>query len=236
MAASLARFLLFSPPAGALHCGTFGHTKGKTMSVSGIGSTSSIAATLELLSTRASQADSTDGTGDTEAVATEVSGPARWMRELDSLASSDPEKFKSVTASIAAKLKEMASGASGDQAKLLGDMATHFEQASQTGSIDALKPKGGPPPGPPPGDAAGKVQKYADQQGSDTEATKQALLDALEAFIRSAIQDGGGTKGQTSSATAQTSATSGASGEAARRSLFASVDQLIEQQLGSANG
>ncbi|HUJ27507.1 MAG TPA: hypothetical protein VLW85_15890, partial [Myxococcales bacterium] len=65
----------------------------------------------------------------------QLSPLAQAFSELRQLQSSDPEKFKQVTAAIADKLKEAASQASGPQAQALSKMADQFAQASQTGQL-----------------------------------------------------------------------------------------------------
>ncbi len=85
------------------------------------------------------------------------------MKQLDGLQSSDPEKFKEVTAKIGDQLKELAKSQSGDSAQKLTELASKFTEASTSGSMSALKPSGPPPNGGPPPQRAAA---YAQQQSS----------------------------------------------------------------------
>lgn len=87
-----------------------------------------------------------------------TSGPAELFKKLEALATSDPEKFKEVTAQMAAKVEEAAEAATDpNEKKMLTELAAKLTDASQTGDVSGLKPPegGGPPPGPPPSDAVG---------------------------------------------------------------------------------
>ena len=119
----------------------------------------------------------------------QVSGPGKWMSELQSLANSDPDKFKQVTSEIAQKLRQDASSATGNQAAFLDKLADKFDQASQAGSMSALQPPAG---------ASGHhghhhhVHKYGAQQqsaGSDGSGTEQQV--DLAQIIQSSLQDAG---------------------------------------------
>ena len=124
----------------------------------------------------------------TAASTAQVSGPGKWMSELQSLASSDPDKFKQVTSEIAAKLRQDASSATGNQAASLDKLADKFDQASQSGSMSSLQPPGG---------VSGHhghhhVHKYGAQQqsaGSDGSGTEQQV--DLAQIIQSSLQDAG---------------------------------------------
>jgi hypothetical protein len=73
---------------------------------------------------------------------TSISQEGELFGELSSLAQSDPERFKKVSAEIAQKLKEEASQATGGRAQYLSKLSDKFGQASQTGDMSALKPDG----------------------------------------------------------------------------------------------
>lgn len=83
-----------------------------------------------------------------------ASGPAELFKQLEALASSDPAKFKQVTAQMAAAVQAAADAATDPQEKqLLTGLAAKFTQASSSGDASGLQPPegGSPPPGPPPG-------------------------------------------------------------------------------------
>ena len=90
----------------------------------------------------------------------EISGPGKLFAELKELASSDPEKFKTVAADVAAKIRaaigdttsadstdgtDSASSTSGagGAASRLADLAAKFEEAAQTGDVSVLAPPAG---------------------------------------------------------------------------------------------
>ena len=85
------------------------------------------------------------------------------MKKLDGLQSTDPEKFKQVTANIGNQLTELAKNQSGDAAQKLTELANKFTQASTSGSMSALKPSGPPPNGGP---HLQRAAAYAQQQSS----------------------------------------------------------------------
>lgn len=80
----------------------------------------------------------------------EFSKIGQMLSKLESLASSDPEKFKELTAEIAEKLKEAAQGATGREATFLSAMADKFATASREGTTDAIKPPARPENGARP--------------------------------------------------------------------------------------
>ncbi len=66
------------------------------------------------------------------------------MHALEDLEKSDPAKFKAVTAQISTDLAAQAAKSTDpQQSKMLTDMADKFSQASKTGDMSSLKPKGG---------------------------------------------------------------------------------------------
>ncbi|QEL14314.1 hypothetical protein [Limnoglobus roseus] len=107
--------------------------------------------------TSASAAQATTGTSATRSAgdAAQISGPGKLFSELQQLSVSDPDKFKAVTADIAAKLKEAAgtdasstaAAAAPGASSLLTDLAAKFQQASDTGDVSVLQPKAGGPGG-----------------------------------------------------------------------------------------
>lgn len=107
-----------------------------------------------------------------------VSKLGSYMKQLEELQSSDPTKFKEVTAEIAQKLKDAAQTATdnGDdgQAQALSDLADQFTTASENGSMPDLRPKDGAraqgpmgPPPPPPPDASSASSSTATDSDSD---------------------------------------------------------------------
>ena len=124
-----------------------------------------------------------------DASSSQVSGPGRWMSELQNLEKSDPDKFKQVTSEIAEKLRREASGATGTQATFLNKLADRFDQASQSGDMSSLQPPSG---------VSGHhghhhhVQKYAAQQqsaGTDANGAQQHV--DIAQIIESSLQDAG---------------------------------------------
>jgi hypothetical protein len=95
-----------------------------------------------------SKGTSTAASSGLGADATELSKPAELYAKLQQLQQSDPEKFKAVTADIAAKLKAAAADqGDGFGGKMLSDLAAKFEAVANGGDITQLKPPSGPPPG-----------------------------------------------------------------------------------------
>ncbi|MEA2697785.1 MAG: hypothetical protein QOI66_2056 [Myxococcales bacterium] len=76
-------------------------------------------------------------------VSVSISKPGQLFGQLSSLASSDPDKFKTVTADIAQKLKDAASSQDGRRADFLNQLADKFGAASQSGSAAGLAPTPG---------------------------------------------------------------------------------------------
>jgi hypothetical protein len=73
----------------------------------------------------------------------DISRPGQLFSQLSSLAQSNPDQFKSVTADIAQKLKDAASSASGSHADFLDKIADRFQAASQSGNVSDLAPPQG---------------------------------------------------------------------------------------------
>lgn len=67
-----------------------------------------------------------------------ISGFGQLINQLQSLATSDPTQFKRQTADIASQLSKVAGQTSGLEAQLFQNLATQFQQASQTGEVPKL--------------------------------------------------------------------------------------------------
>lgn len=89
------------------------------------------APTTSTASTTSTTATDTDG----------VSGIGKLLSNLQDLATSNPAKYKKETAQIAARLNDAASNATGDESSFFKDLASQFQQASDTGDASALAPK-----------------------------------------------------------------------------------------------
>ncbi|MBS2039836.1 hypothetical protein JST97_32930 [bacterium] len=63
------------------------------------------------------------------------------MSQLQKLQQQDPAKFKQFMAQEAAKLKEAASQASGQDASRLAKLADKFQQSATSGDLSAFQPK-----------------------------------------------------------------------------------------------
>jgi hypothetical protein len=117
--------------------------KGSLMTIDAMMSSASLTLQDVNPTTAVSSSQSTDGTACTHHAhgdRSHLSERSQFFSKLDSLATSDPEKFKSVTAEIADKLQAAAKNASGDEAQRLNDLANKFTTASQTGTTDAIRP------------------------------------------------------------------------------------------------
>lgn len=103
------------------------------------------------------------------------------MKQLKELETSDPTKFKKVTAQISSKLTELAKNQTGETAQMTSDLASKFASASESGSMDALKPSGPPPAGAPPR-GAGAYANHA----TSTDAMESARTQ-LDNILSSAL-------------------------------------------------
>lgn len=126
---------------------------------------------------------STDATGSTSAVAgvtVDISKPGQLFGQLSSLATSDPDKFKQVTADIAQKLKDAASSQDGKGADFLTQLANRFSAASQSGSAADL----GPPRAQGHHGGHGHHHRHAQSagNGSSSSAVGQQSGDASQIF------------------------------------------------------
>ena len=75
-----------------------------------------------------------------DAVSVSMSKRAQLFSSLDSLASSDPEKFKAVTSKIADQLRQAAANETGGGADAMNKLADRFSAASQSGQTADLAP------------------------------------------------------------------------------------------------
>lgn len=98
------------------------------------------------------------------------------MKQLKELETSDPTKFKKVAAQISGKLTELAKTQTGETAQMTTDLASKFASASQSGSMDALKPSGSPPAGTPPR-GAGAYANHA--TSTDAMESARSQLDSI---------------------------------------------------------
>jgi hypothetical protein len=139
------------------------------MSVNGIGSTSSLSATLEIMSSRLSQTSSVSSSDSINRDSTDLSGPAELFKKLEALSKSDPAKFKQATQEISEKLTEEADSATDPGAKeMLTDLAAKFKKASQTGDASVLKPPQGSPPAGGPSKSGGSSGTASGGSSGDT--------------------------------------------------------------------
>jgi hypothetical protein len=76
-------------------------------------------------------------------VSVDISKPGQLLSQLTSLAQSDPDKFKAVTADIAQKLGDAAASQTGRAGDFLKSLADRFSAASQSGDASGLAPQGG---------------------------------------------------------------------------------------------
>jgi hypothetical protein len=148
------------------------------MSITSVSSTSSSDASwwLEAIKNQSSQqtqdtwqAMSTQGPPDIK-----LSPMGQMMSKLESLSTSDPDKFKQVTEDISEKLKAAASQATGTDADMLNKMADRFAEASKTGDMSALKP-------PKPADVEqGQSQSTGQMQGHHHYGPSEAVRIAMD--------------------------------------------------------
>jgi len=138
------------------------------MSVKGIGSTSSLSATLEIMSARLSQTSTVDASQSAED-SSSLSGPVELFRKLEALSKSDPAKFKQATLEISEKLTEEADSSTDPGAKeMLTGLAAKFKEASQTGDASVLKPPQGSPPAGGPSRSGGSSGTASGGSSGDT--------------------------------------------------------------------
>jgi len=80
---------------------------------------------------------------DTQAAASvQISKPGQVLSKLQSLAQTDPAKFKQLLTDAADKLRADAQREQGGASKALTALADKFQQAADTGDVSGLKPGG----------------------------------------------------------------------------------------------
>ena len=131
------------------------------------------------------------GTSETSAIAgfsVSMSQMGQLMNQLSSLAESDPEQFKKVTAEIAQQLTDAASQQGGPGADVLNKMAARFEKASQSGKAADLTPQANAP------HKSGhhSHRHYVDASSATTETQSNSSgmpspVQTLESIIQSAL-------------------------------------------------
>ncbi len=164
--------------------------------MSSIGSSlfSSAAQFLSLLGNSPSQ-DSKSGSAAATSAAPQdssssVSPFAQVLKKLESLSQSDPSKFQSLTAQIAAQLNTAASKATGSQAQFLSDLSGKFAQASKDGNITALEPsqssQGSQGASGHHHHHHGGAAAYSASSGSDSTSDQQNVLQTIFNEVQSA--------------------------------------------------
>jgi hypothetical protein len=115
-----------------------------------IGNVSSLSSSSRIDPTLARTAQSAGSAGSIVGASSEtvnISKRGQLLGELRSLAESDPDKFKAVTAEIAKQLKSAASSQTGSAAEHLNKLADRFGAAAQSGNAADLTPNAGPAQG-----------------------------------------------------------------------------------------
>lgn len=155
-------------------------------------STSTLASSARVKSsTGASNSSGAAATSSSQGDSVGVSKMGDLMRQLGQLQESDPEAFQTVTANIAKQLEGLAESQSDEGSERISELAESFTQASKSGSMESLKPKGPPPGGPPPGGMGGMSGKPprgagAYQQQQRTEQETNSISD-VEQIIANAL-------------------------------------------------
>jgi hypothetical protein len=109
------------------------------MSVQSISSADSNAWWLDQLR-KTSAADASTQSSTATQYSASLSPFGQLISKLDSLAASDPDKFKSLTTQIASELTAAAGRSEGPQADFLKQIAQKFTAASQSGDASGLRP------------------------------------------------------------------------------------------------
>lgn len=127
----------------------------------------------------------------------DLSKPSEIYSKLQELASTDPDKLKEVCASIAEKLESAAESSSGNDSKMLSDLAEKFQNVADGGDLSQLKP-----PEPPSFSDTDGIDQYAQQQnfkpadlmnqqgfcssdGSNTDDILSSILDEINSALSS---------------------------------------------------
>jgi hypothetical protein len=157
------------------------------MSVSGVGSSLSPAALLNLIENGPTQSNSALSGGNSSLGAlltgssssgdsVQISGPAQLYSQLQQLQSQNPTSFKQVTSEIASQLQAASAQATGGEAGFLANLASKFQTAANTGSASPLQPS----------QAGSSLPGTYNQQGQ----LDQALLSTLDSSDGSSSSDG----------------------------------------------
>ena len=106
----------------------------------------------------------------------------KLMKELSSLQTSDPAKFKQVTQQISGDLATQAKSATdGRESQMLSDMSAKFAAAAQSGDMSSLKPQGPPPP--PPSSESSQDGQSGSSSASSSSQGAQDLFSLLKNII-----------------------------------------------------
>jgi hypothetical protein len=138
------------------------------MNISSLSGSSAVSYVSSVRSQTATQ--STDATDTSQQGGAKMSKMGELMSKLRDLQKTDPDKAKAVLAKISQDLKTQAAS-SGDTR--MGELADKFSQASESGDLSVLKPKGPPPGGGHHGGSGSKVGAYQAQQSSGTDPMQQ---------------------------------------------------------------
>ena len=142
----------------------------------------------------ASSAQST-AAGDSSSIST----MSQLFSQLDSLATSDPARFKQLTGELASELTSAANDAAGNKAEALKWMAAQFSKASESGKAEDLRP--------PTSNGTGRAHHghHAHQKtDADTNDSAKTAGDVLRQLLQEAL----GTSSATAISGASTSGTS----------------------------
>ena len=147
------------------------------MSISSVGSASNIEQISQMLASTLQTIQTTD-TSTVPQDSTQISGPGQLMSQLQQLQSSNPAEFKQVTAQIAQTLQQDASTQTGSAATALQQIASQFQQASQTGQM------------PLPADGASGHHhghgSYAAQAGGSSDDVMSIVQSTLQTALQGA--------------------------------------------------
>jgi len=159
------------------------------MSINPVGSAAAANPVSSLKSV--SRPNDPDEVAATPGISVQMSPMGGLMNELTSLAQSDPDKFKQVTAQISQQLTDAAAQQSGHAADFLTKMADRFKQASQSGNASDLSPQGHHGPHQAGGHHAHKQYAQADDptgQSTDPNNSRAAVMKSVEDIISQALQ------------------------------------------------
>ncbi len=134
-----------------------------------------------------------------------ISSPAQFLSEMQQLSQSNPAQFKAVAAQVATSFQNAASQASGPEAKVLNGLANQFNQAAQTGSLQA--PQGATPATAAQGPAAGQNEPHHHHHHHGGGGGAGGMSSAVDQAFQSAMS----ILTQTTGASSSTAATSSSS-------------------------